>query len=471
MTDLTAQGGMELVRNMRAGTVSPLEVMDAHIARIEAVEPRINALVIPCFGQAREEARRATERYAGGRRDDLPPLLGLPITVKDALAVGSVRFTAGSRRHAGRVAAGDAEAVRRMRAAGAIVLGKTNCAEMSASVETDNAVFGRTRNPWDLRQSAGGSSGGEGALIAAGGSPLGIGSDIAGSIRIPSALCGVIGLKPTPGRVPVDGHEPAAPAAMASWNCVGPMARRVEDLAAAFAVLSGGPVQPFGTIALKGRRVIAPEPLPLPSARKNIRTGVQNAAGALAGAGMAVTRDIRLPLMRAALECAAVMHREWLPQLRRDLGGERPVSILREIAARWLGRNRTVSAVLAGMTALSAAGPFLRLTGYPHQGGLERIREEMLAAMGPGGLLIWPAFPSPAPRHGFAWTTRGLPFYTGIFNALGFPAAVLPVGMSAEGLPLNAQIIGPPGEDETVLAAAAVVERAFGGWRRAPMDE
>ena len=227
MGEITRFGAAELARRIRVGDTSPLEVVDAHIARIEEVEPHINALITTTFDAARSTARRLTDAGVPG---DPPPLHGVPITVKDAIAVADVRFTAGSDLLRENVAEQDAEAVRRLKAAGAIVLGKSGCSDMSGSMETDNPISGLTRNPWRLDRSAGGSSGGEGAIIAAGGAPLGLGADIAGSIRIPSAFCGVVGLKPTAGRVSTDGHVPRAPAAMTGWNTVGPLARRVEDL-------------------------------------------------------------------------------------------------------------------------------------------------------------------------------------------------------------------------------------------------
>ena len=192
MSDLLTLGAAQLVKEIRFGNVTPLEAVDAYIERIEAVNPAINALVTPMFDQAREQGRIATD-HTRKNRDDLPPLFGLPVTIKDELAVKGVRLTAGSARYQSHIAERDAESVRRVRAAGAIILGKTNCTELGASVETGNPIFGLTRNPWNVERSAGGSTGGEGALIAAGGSPLGIGADIGGSIRIPShsAVTGV----------------------------------------------------------------------------------------------------------------------------------------------------------------------------------------------------------------------------------------------------------------------------------------
>lgn len=468
MADLLTLGAAQLVREIRRGAVTPLEVVDAHIARIEAVNSSINAMVTPLFEEARKQARDAGERVRKGN-DGLPPLFGLPVTVKDSLAVQGVRITGGSPLYRDHLAGSDAGAVQRVKSAGAIILGKTNCTEMSASVETENPVFGLTRNPWNLECSAGGSSGGEGALIAAGGSPLGLAADIAGSIRIPSALCGIVGLKPTSGRIPNDGHLPVAPPGVATWNTVGPMARRVEDLALALSVLSRTPVTPSAALALRGRRAIVPRFLPVPFPSREIAAGVRKAAAVLADAGMEVEEGRKLPMIRAVAESAGLLYREWLPAIRSDLGGGRPVPVLGALFSSWLGKGKIAPSVLAGLSALTVMGPVLGLLRHPRPGGLDQLRLEILEAMGPGGLLLWPVLAAAAPHHGFARTPTGMPFYTGIFNALGFPAVSVPVGRSESGLPVGVQIIGRPGEDETALAAAAMIEKASGGWRPAPL--
>ena len=469
MSDLLTLGAAQLVNEIRFGNVTPLEAVDAHIERIEAVNPAINALVTPMFDQAREQGRIATD-HARKNRDDLPPLFGLPVTIKDELAVKGVRLTAGSARYRNHIAERDAESVRRLRAAGAIILGKTNCTELGASVETGNPIFGLTRNPWNVERSAGGSTGGEGALIAAGGSPLGIGADIGGSIRIPSALCGIVGLKPTSGRISADGHLPDPPPRMAAWLTAGPMARRVEDIALALSVLSKTPVTPHTDVPLRGRRVVVPRFLPVPSVSRDIAAGIRDATGVLAGAGMELEEGRKLPILRSVAETAVVMYREWLPALRTDLGGGKPVNLFTEVLALVLGKGRVTSSVLAGLTALRCIfGPLALLLRYPRSNGLEAIRSEILSAMGPGGLLLTPVLSTTARPHGFAWTPAGVPFYTVIFSSLGFPAVAVPVGISKEALPVSVQLIGCPGEDETVLAAASVVEKAFGGWRMAPL--
>jgi Asp-tRNA(Asn)/Glu-tRNA(Gln) amidotransferase A subunit family amidase len=470
MNELLTLSASELVRLIKAGEVTPLEAVEAHITRIEAVNPAINAVVTPMFEEARETARQATTQLARGK-EDLPPLFGLPVTIKDALGVAGVRFTAGTTVYRDRIASTDAAAVQRFKAAGAIILGKTNCPDLSSSVETNNPVFGLTRNPWNLAHSAGGSSGGEGALIAAGGSPLGLGSDIAGSIRIPSAFCGTCGLKPTGGRISTAGHDPEAAGSISRWNTVGPLARRVEDLALALRVLSETPVRDYRAIEMKGRRVIVPPLMFGQPVKKSIKAALQGAVDALRAAGAEVVEGVKIPAFKLAFEIVGIIEKEFTKEARRVLGGGRPLRVLPELAAGWRGQARVSSNVLAMMMYTGFYSQIARWAGYGQWPRLEGLRHQVEDAMGPEGLLLWPVYGTPAPRHGFSWGTYGTPQYTTLVNGLEFPAVALPVGWSAEGLPLGVQVVGRRGADEIVLGAAGVLEEAFGGWRPASTRE
>lgn len=460
MSALIGAGAAELARRIRAGEATPLEVVDAHIARIEEVEPQLNAFITTTFDKARDEARRKTEE---GVPADAPPLYGVPITVKDAIAVGGVRFTAGSTFHRDDVATEDAEAVRRLKAAGAIVLGKTSCPDMSGSAETRNLIIGQTRNPWNPDRSPGGSSGGEGAVIAAGGSPLGLGSDIAGSVRIPAAFCGLVGLKPTAKRISTAGHVPGVPPSLDGLNTIGPLARRIEDLQLALRLLSDteetAPTEP----ELRERALIVPTFLGTPPVTAEIASAVDAAAEALTAAGMKRASDLDLPIARVVYETTAVMHREWLAGYRRDLGGGRPVSLLREMFASLRGRSQISSNCLVPVASVALGGRILRLAGYGRPGALDALRQQCVDTMQGGALALCPVFPSTAPPHGFAASPSASPAYTSAFNGLGFPAVAVPVGLSAEGLPLAVQVVARPGEDEVALAAAAILERDLGG--------
>ncbi len=215
--------------------VSPVEVIDAYLERIEEVNPRINAVVTLRAAEAREEAKQAEVaiREGGSGR-----LLGIPFTVKDTIETAGVRTTAGSNSLRDYVPTVDAPVVALMRQEGAILLGKTNAPEFAMTYSTDNDLFGRTKNPWSLDLTPGGSSGGEAAIIAAGGSPLGLGTDLGGSIRVPAAFCRVAGLRPSLDRLPQAGQIPVLSGPLNSLSVIGPMARYAEDLDLLMSILS-----------------------------------------------------------------------------------------------------------------------------------------------------------------------------------------------------------------------------------------
>src|SRR5215469_5311019 len=236
-SSLTSLSASDIARLVSGKEISPVEVVEAHLARIEKVNPEINAFShIDCDG-ARIQARRAEQIACNGGA--LPPLLGVPVTIKSCIDVAGMRCEAGSRLRAGHVPAQDATLVARLRQAGAIILGNTSTPEVLMAYHTDNELQGRTSNPWDLTRTPGGSSGGEAAAIAASMSAGGIGSDGGGSIRLPAHFCGICGLKPTPGRVPGSGHYPAGYGPFSLIGVVGPMARTVEDLQLLFQIVSG----------------------------------------------------------------------------------------------------------------------------------------------------------------------------------------------------------------------------------------
>lgn len=223
----------ELAAKIRQRTLSPVEVVQAHLERIEQLNPKLNAIVI--FAEdALDRAREAEAEVMRG--NNLGPLHGVPFTLKDCIETAGLPMTLGSKLFQGYVSQQDAEVFTRLRGAGGILLGKTNMPEFALWWETDNGVFGRTCNPWNLERTAGGSSGGEVSAIAAGLSPLGLGTDLGGYIRAPSSLCGVAGIKPTLGRIPYTGIQPQV---LLRTIHVGPIARTVRDVALGMSVLAG----------------------------------------------------------------------------------------------------------------------------------------------------------------------------------------------------------------------------------------
>jgi Asp-tRNA(Asn)/Glu-tRNA(Gln) amidotransferase A subunit family amidase len=464
MDELLTLGAAELARRIRTRQLSPVEAVEAHIRRIEQVNPRINAVIVPLFEQAREQAQQAADRLAGNGMEDLPPLFGVPITIKDSFALAGARHVSGSYYRRDVIADSDAAAVSRLKQAGAIILGKTNVPDLCWLGETVNPVYGRTRNPWNTRHMVGGSSGGEGAIIAAGGSPLGLGSDVAGSLRIPAAACGVTSLKPSAGRISTAGHVPEMPPGLTDWNHAGPMARRIEDLALALEVLSETPVHDYTQIDLKGRRVTVYIRNPFYPVLGAVADTVAMAAGALHSAGMVVADSPKPPMVKSTFQFDAMFYeRGGTAAYRAGLGGGTRFDYIAEIQANLQGRGRISPEVLFFQAYMVLTGGLFSLLGYGK--GLERTRDEFLRILTPGGVLLCPVLVTPPPRHGWTWRLPLTTPYTVMFNALGFPAACVPIRWSAKGLPLVVQIAAAPGDDEVTLAVAAELERVFGGWR------
>lgn len=462
--DLTSLSATEMAERIRRKQCSPLELLQAHLARIERLNPRLNAFVALRAEQVLEEAR-AAEAALG--RTPSPPLLGVPVTIKSAIDVAGLRCETGMPLRAGTVAPSDAPLVARLKAAGALVLGNTNVAECLMAYETDNPLYGRTCNPWDLARTPGGSSGGEAAAIAAGCSAAGIGSDGGGSIRVPAHFCGLCGLKPTPGRIPWTGHVPPVTGPFALIGVVGPMARTVADLRALFEATAGLDWTDAAAVPLPVRQVTREEAQRLRvgffeddgriPVTPETRAAVRTAAEALARAGLAVAPFSPQGLEEArrlwgvffAEACLLVLG----PMMN---GGERELPILKE----YLLQN-------------GAAPPVTAQSFLQAQLDRDTVRAQFLAQMEEFPVFLCPVAAVPAFSHGErSWRIDGREVgyldamsYTQWFNLLGLPAAVVPVGRSPQGLPIGVQVVGRPFEDEIVLAVAREIERECGGWQ------
>lgn len=472
MNELLLLSGAALAAKIRRREVSSAEVVEAHIRQVERVNPALNAVVQARFDEARAEAREADRALAEGRAD-LGPFHGVPCSIKEAFAVRGMPNTSGLVARKGRLAAEDAITVARLRRAGSIVLGVTNVSELCMWMESDNRVYGRTGNPYDPGRTCGGSSGGEGAIVGAGGAPYGLGSDIGGSIRMPAFFNGVFGHKPTGGLVPNAGQHPSASPGLEEYVCTGPIARRAEDLhpllrvlvgegdgAADRAARLGEPAGvDLGTLTVfrveeHGRHTPDPE----------LVAAEDRAAAALAARGARVKRA-RLSGLRNALEIWGSMIGEAGGPTFAELMGEgEPVAAGRELV-RWLvGRSpHTLPAIaLALLEGLQGLVPQEHTRRFIEMG--RRLQGEVADLLGPSGVLLFPPHPLPAPRHGrsllrpFRWV------YTGIFNVLKLPVTAVPMGLSREGLPLGVQVAASPGNDHVTLAAALELERAEGGW-------
>ena len=471
MRELNFLSAVSLAERIRRRALSPVELVESHLAQIEELNPRLNAFVQVDAELARRQARAA--EAAVGNGDGLGPLHGVPLSIKSSIDVAGWPCESGSKLRAGVVAAQDAPLVSRLRQAGAIILGVTNTPELLMAWETDNLLYGRTNSPWDLSRTPGGSSGGEAAAIAAGMSAGGVGSDGGGSIRVPAHFSGICGLKPTPGRIPATGHFPVSAGPFALLGVVGPMARTVADLKVLFEVLQGpddgdpcaAPVPVrwpekddlkrirIGYFEDDGRTPVTPE----------TRAAIRTAAGALRRAGFQVE-----PFRPEGLELA----RQLWWKIFGIAGGMLLGPMMR-------GHEAEISPLLRQFSGWVATEPV-------HTGEslldtwLQRdvVRMQIFAQMRKYPVLLCPAAAVPAFRHGErSWQVEGRTVqyldawsYTEWFNLLGTPAAVVPVGKSPEAMPIGVQIVARPWEEELVLSVAAAVEQQCGGWTPPPIE-
>ena len=481
MTDLTNARLGALVAGMRSGALSSVDLVDAHIARLERVNPTLNAVIATRYQAARDEAAAAAAQYQAARdggRAELPPLLGVPCTIKEFLRVRGMPYTGGgipSLRD--RTSEEDAVVVRRLRDAGAIVLGVTNAPEGGMWMETHNRVFGRTSNPWDPRRTSGGSSGGEAAAVASGAAVFGLGSDIGGSIRIPAAFCGVFGHKPSGGLVPNTGHWPEEDE-LSGYLCVGPLTRSAEDLWTVLSAIAG----PDGTdpgsrpYALEDPETIDPSELVVYPLEGNGRTriggemrlAVRRAASALEAAGARIGHLPEEKLRHGLEMWSAALTRAGGSSYAELLGGERPLRVAPEVLRLVLGRSLHTTPAVVAVALERLTGPLEGLAQRSLE-ALDALRVELETLLGPRGVVLHPPYPRTAPLHRVALLSPFAAVCTAVFNALQFPATVAPLGLTSSGLPVAVQVAGRRGADGTTLAAAGVLERAYGGWIPAPM--
>lgn len=492
LTAPTAMRASELTRAIADGELTVVEAVDAHIARIEEVNPRLNAVVVPLFDDARRRAKQADQVPTAERG----PLHGLPVTVKECFDVAGTPSTAGLTARSNHRAEQDAPLVARLREAGAIILGKTNLSQLLMYVESDNPVYGRTNNPLDPARSPGGSSGGEAAIVAAGGSALGLGTDIGGSVRVPAHGCGIEGFKPTPGRLSVAGTVsiigPACSAAIP--DSAGILTRRVSDLRLALDVLS--PSAP-GSGSLRDIRIGFYEDDGYFPASPALRRAVREAAAALTDHGCTVVPFSPPAVSEALAIFYGLFGADGGDTWRTQLNGETADPRLQDLL------------MLASMP--SAVRPFasaaLRLQGQPRLARTVTIsgranqteiaalvrrrdayRERFAAAMRAAGVhaLICPPSPVPAFRHG---TTREMGpasvSYTCLYNLLAYPAGVVStntvhedetsdrpasrekmrataraIDAGSAGLPIGVQVVAGSGRDDNVLAIMQALDES-----------
>ncbi|ATL66246.1 amidase [Nocardia terpenica] len=464
---------------LRAGEVTSVELTEASIARIEKYDGAVNAICVPDFERARAAAREADAARARGEDR---PLLGLPVTVKESYNIAGLPTTWGIPEFAGYLPEEDALQVSRLKAAGAVLLGKTNVPLVLRDWQSYNDIYGVTNNPWDLDRSPGGSSGGSAAALAAGYGALSLGSDIAGSLRVPAHFCGVYAHKPTYGLTPSRGHlAPGAPALPTAIDLavVGPMARSARDLALLLDLMVAPDPLTLGlayTVNLPAPRhdrladfrVLVIDEHPTLPTGSSVRAGVERVAAALTAAGARVERHS--PLLPDLTDTAALYSR----LLTAALSANMPAPAYEQI--------RTAAAQLDPADD-SPAAESLRGMVLGHRDWLaadarrEQHRHGWRALFAEFDAVVCPVSPTPAFPHDHTdWQTRRItidgvdyPYgdqmaWAGVATMSGLPATAIPAGRGDDGLPVGVQILGPMFCDRTPLRLAELLEREIGGF-------
>ena len=460
--EITTKSAGELANAIRAKQLSSKSIVDAHLEQIAKVNPKLNAVIQLTADSARKEADEADAALARGEIKG--PLHGVPVTIKDTLETTGVICTGGTKGRANYVPKADATAVARLRAAGAIILGKTNVPELAGAIESDNLVYGRTNNPYDLARTPGGSSGGESAIVAACGSPLGLGTDAGGSIRIPAHFCGLAAIKPTSGRVPRTGQFPMPMGARNAVFHVSLIARKVDDLALALPIISGPdyrdhsivgmPLLDPKAVTLNGLKLAYFDDDGAASPTKEISAAVRDCAKAFGDAGVKVEEN-RPP---DAAKAATVYY-----DMSRGDGGAGTRAFLKSIGSDPISplfeQALTTSVAPAFATTTEALNAFVRWDAF---------RNSMLRFIENYDAILSPVAPFPAVLHGTSFeeqNRRGFG-YSQMYNLTGWPSATVRVGTSPEGLPLNVQVAAKPWREDVALAMVRHLEQAFGGWKK-----
>jgi amidase len=464
MNELLYASATALAQAIRNKEVSSEEVVNAYLQRIAEINPQLNAVVQLTATSALGQARSADADLHRG--ENIGPLLGVPMTIKDSIETEGVICTGGTKGRATFMPAQDATVVARLRAAGAILLGKTNLPELSLAYETDNLVYGRTNNPYNLFRTPGGSSGGEGAIIAAGGSPFGLGADMAGSIRVPCHFCGIAGIKPTTNRVPRTGHFPSFGGILGALWQIGPMARFVRDLILTLPIIAGEdwcdpsvvpmPWSDPRAVDLKSLRVAFHTDNGIISPTSDTVAVVTRVARALSDIAMVVEEARPQGIEETNEIRAGVMGID---------GGAGIQKLLQTVG------TKEVHPLLQRRQAIAGSGVI-----SPEEFGVilerwDRFRSTMLSFLKKYDVILCPVNAYPALPHGASMDEQIYASfsYTRTYNLTGWPSAVVRGGTSAEGLPIGVQVVARPWREDVVLAVAQYIETTCGGWQRPPL--
>jgi len=469
--DLAFTSASDLRDLIGARQVSPVELVKLYYERIDRLDPQLNAYLTLTTDEALKTAQAAEDAIMRG--DDLGPLHGVPIGVKDLEMTAGIRTTGGSLVYKDRMPTADSIVVERVRAAGAVILGKTNTPELGLLGHTENRLGDHCRNPWDTTRTTGGSSGGAGSALAAGLCPLATGGDGGGSIRIPASFCGVYGIKPTQGRVPKYGGRPGTMMAN-QFSQQGPLSRTVKDSAILLQVLAGHDRRDAGSLRESPDDYVGA----LEQDVKGLRIGwsrdlgyapVETEVAEMSAAAARAFEDLGCTVEEADISLESPFDTFWVVFTANLYTGYGELLRTRAVDLTWYTRRCLENGA--------------RVTGGEYSaalGGIEELKARFVDAFDRYDLLLTPtmsgtAYPvgePPAQIDGIdAYREIGVPAFTYPINMIGHPAASIPCGLASDGLPVGLQIIGPRGGEGTMIAASAAFERARPwGERRPPVS-
>jgi len=470
---LLTLSGTKLAEMIKKREVSSVDVVRIHIEQIKRVNPVINAVVKERFEEALNEAKELDQKLRSNADEDNRVFAGVPCTIKECFAFKGFPNTGGLYSRRNFIPQDDATVVKRIKESGAIPLGITNVPELCMWMETYNTFYGRTNNPYNPRRIVGGSSGGEGAIISAGGSPFGIGSDLGGSIRMPAFFNGIFGHKPTGGLVPNTGQFPRTENEAMRYLTSGPLARRAEDLMPLLRILTGPDGEDPSCLRME---LGEPEKVDIRSlmffnvedngvfdVSRDLRMAQKRVVSYLQSKGCQVT-TVRISRLKRSLDIwASMLSSAGGKTFSELLGDGRKINLFIEFLKLCINRsNHNLPALV-----LALIEKFPKLTPSRTKRFVEMgkgLKEELTKMLGKNGIMLYPSYVKPAPLHRepllkpFHWV------YTAIVNVMEMPATQIPLGLNENGLPLGIQAIAAPGNDHLTIAVALEMEKAFGGW-------